>query len=71
MIGYYGHTKYGGYVDYRLNEHWGIQAGAQTVQQAGTNKYQAEPIVTPYYKLNKKVSIGLPAGQILYHILKK
>lgn len=71
MIGYYGHTKYGGYLDYQINEHWGVQTGVQTVQQAGTNRYKAEPIVTPYYKLNKKVAIGLPVGQILYNILKK
>lgn len=71
MIGYYGRSKYGGYVDYQINEYCGVQTGVHTVQQVGTNRYQAEPIVTPYYKVNKKVAIGLPVGQILYHILKK
>ncbi len=71
IIGYYGRSTYGGYVDIQINEHWGVQTGVQTVQQIGTNKYQAEPIVTPYYKINKKVAIGLPVGQILYNILKK
>ncbi len=71
MIGYYGRSKYGGYVDFRISERWGVEAGAQTVQQVGTNRYQAEPILTPYYKISKKVAIGLPVGQILYHILKK
>lgn len=71
MIGYYGRSSYGGYFDFQINEHWGVQTGVQTVQQVGTNKFQAEPIVTPYYRINKKVAIGLPVGQILYHILRK
>lgn len=71
MLGYYGRSTFGGYVDYHINEHWGVQTGVQTVQQVGTNRYRAEPIVTPYYKISKKVSIGLPVGQILYHILRK
>jgi len=70
MIGYYGRSTFGGYIDYQINERWGVQTGVQTVQQIGTNRYEAEPIVTPYYRINKKVAIGLPIGQILYHILK-
>lgn len=71
MIGYYGRSTFGGYFDFQINERWGVQTGVQTVQQVGTNRYKAEPIVTPYYKISKKVAIGLPVGQILYHILKK
>ncbi len=71
MAGYYGRSTIGGYLDYQINEHWGVQTGVQSVQQIGTNRYQAEPIVTPYYKISKKVAIGLPVGQILYHVLKK
>lgn len=71
MIGYYGRSTFGGYFDVQINERWGVQTGVQTVQQVGTNRYKAEPIVTPYYRISKKVAIGLPVGQILYHILKK
>ena len=71
MIGYYGRSSYGGYLDFQINEHWGVQTGVQTIQQVGTNKFQAEPIVTPYYRINKKVAIGLPVGQVLYHIMRK
>ena len=71
MIGYYGRSTFGGYFDFQINERWGVQTGVQTVQQVGTNRYKAEPIVTPYYKVSKKVAIGLPVGQILYHLLKK
>lgn len=70
MIGYYVRSTFGGYLDFQINERWGVQTGVQTVQQVGTNSYKAEPIVTPYYKISKKVAIGLPVGQILYHILK-
>lgn len=71
MVGFYARSRFGGYVDYQINEHWGVMTGAQTVQQVGTNIYKTEPIVTPYYRINKKVAIGLPVGQILYHLLKK
>lgn len=71
MIGYYGRSTFGGYLDFQINERWGVQTGVQTVQQVGTNRYKAEPIVTPYYKISKKVAVGLPVGQILYYILKK
>ena len=60
MIGYYGRSTFGGYFDFQINERWGVQTGMQTVQQVGTNRYKAEPIVTPYYRINKKVAIGLP-----------
>ena len=71
MIGYYGRSTFGGYIDYRINERWGVQTGVQTVQQVGTNRHEVEPIVTPYYRVSKKVAIGLPVGQILYHLLRK
>lgn len=71
MIGFYRRSSFGGYLDYRINEHWGVQTGVQTVQQVGTGRFQAEPIVTPYYRINRKVTIGLPVGQILYHLLRK
>ncbi len=71
MAGFYARSAFGGYVDYQINERFGVEAGAQAVQQLGTNRYEAEPIVTPYVKIGKKVKIGLPVGQILYHILRK
>lgn len=71
MTGYYGRSAFGGYFDFQINGRWGVQAGVQTVQQVGSNRYMAEPIVTPYYKISKKVSIGLPVGQILYNLMKR
>lgn len=71
VLGYYGRSNFGGTFDYKINDHWGVEVGAQAVQQAGTRRFEAEPIATPYYKINKKVKIGIPAGQILYHLLKR
>ncbi len=69
MLGYYQRSTFGGYINYRINERTGILVGGQAVQQTGTNKYQLEPIVTPYLKVGK-VEIGLPVGQILNGIVR-
>lgn len=71
MLGYYARSSFGVQFDYQVNEHWGVQTGVQTVQQIGSGRRETEPVLTPYYKLNKKVAIGLPVGQFLYHILKR
>ena len=74
MMGFYNVSRFGGYVDYGFSEHFGVDIGAQGVQQIGSTRYELEPIVTPYLKMGhgkSKVKIGLPVGQILYHILKK
>ena len=69
MIGYYRTSTFGGYMSYQFNETFGVDVGAQTVQQFGTNRYRVEPIVTPTVKVGK-VKIGLPVGQILHGIIR-
>lgn len=69
MIGYYKVSTFGGYISYQFNETFGVDVGAQAVQQFGTNKYQLEPIVTPTVKVGK-VKFGLPVGQILNGIIR-
>lgn len=69
MIGYYRTSTFGGYMSYQFNRTFGIDVGAQAVQQFGANKYYVEPIVTPTVKLGK-VKIGLPVGQILNGIIR-
>lgn len=74
MIGYYGVSKFGGYLDYQVNERFGIEMGGQHVQQVGTGRYEFEPIATPYVNIGNgktKVHIGLPVGQIIYGIFKR
>lgn len=69
LAGYYNPSFFGGYADISINNHWGIMVGAQAERQMHTGIYRVEPIATPYYRINKNVSIGLPVGQILYNIL--
>ena len=69
MIGYYKVSTFGGYLSYQLNETFGVDVGAQAVQQFGTDKYHLEPIVTPTFKVGK-VKFGLPVGQILNGIIR-
>ncbi len=70
MLGYYQRSTFGGYINYRINDRSGILVGGQAVQQTGTNRYQFEPVVTPYFKVGKVV-IGLPVGQILNGIIRE
>lgn len=69
MMGYYNTSTFGGYFDYDINDRFGVQVGAQGVQQIGTKRYHVEPIVTPYIKVGK-VSVGLPVGQIVNGIVR-
>lgn len=73
MMGYYRQTQFGASADYKVTDWFGVEAGAQAVQRIGTGRYEVEPIATPYIQTGrrKKVRIGLPVGQILYHIIKK
>lgn len=74
MIGYYGLSRFGGYFDYRISERFGVKIGGQAVQQFGLNRFEFEPIATPYIKAGtgkRKFRIELPVGQILYNSLKK
>lgn len=70
MLGYFGYNKFGGYVDYDINERFGVMVGGQAVKPTYSTRYEAEPIVTPYVKLGKKVKVGLPVGQIVNEILR-
>lgn len=72
MLGYYGYNNFGGYFDYDINEHFGIQFGGQMVRPTYEKRYEFEPIATPYFKIGKKkVRVGIPVGQILYHLIRK
>lgn len=68
MLGYYDYTKFGGYLNYNVNDLFGIQMGGQVVRKTYRTTYELEPIATPYIKVGKgkkKICIGLPVGQIL------
>lgn len=74
MLGFYDVSRFGGYVNYKVSDHFGIMMGGQIVERHGlrNNRYELEPIATPYISVGsgkKKIGIGLPVGQILNGIL--
>lgn len=70
MAGMMNSSRVGGYASYNFNDHWGISVGAQATHSLVTNRWEARPIVTPYYRINKDVSIGVDVGGILYNIAR-
>ncbi|MDE7347624.1 MAG: hypothetical protein K2N48_12910 [Muribaculaceae bacterium] len=69
MMGFYKVSNFGGYLSYQFNETFGVDVGAQAVQNFGTERYRFEPIVTPTVKVGK-VKLGLPVGQIFNGIIR-
>lgn len=63
-------NRFGGYASYNFNDHWGISVGAQATQSMVANRWEAQPIVMPYYRVNEKVNIGVDVGGIIYNVAK-
>ncbi len=63
-------TTIGGYASYDLSEHWGVSVGAEATRSVFDRKWHAQPIVTPYYKINENVAIGANVGGIAYGLLQ-
>lgn len=70
MQGYTAIPNFGGYIDYRIGDRWGVKVGAQAYRSSVTNRYEAQPMVIPYYRLSKHAEIGLDVGGILYQLIK-
>lgn len=69
MAGFFTTTRAGGYLSYDFSDNWGISVGAQTVRSDLDGRWRSQPIVVPYYKVNKNVNIGADIGAILYNLL--
>lgn len=70
MAGYMNVPRFGGYASFDLDEHWGVRVGAQSVRSLVTNRWEAQPIVSPYYKINGQAAIEVDVGGILYNVIK-
>ena len=70
MAGYVSIPKFGGFIDYRVNNKWGIQVGAQSYRSSMTHRWETQPIVMPYFRISKKDIIGIDIGGMLYQFLK-
>jgi hypothetical protein len=67
--GYIAIPSVGGYMDYSFNEHWGVQVGAQGYRNSANGHWRTQPIVKPYYRINKSTAIGVDVGGILYNLM--
>lgn len=69
IAGYVSVPRFGGFIDYSFNEHWGMEVGAQSYRSSLNGHWHTQPIVTPYYRINKHTKIGMDVGGILYNLL--
>lgn len=70
MAGYFDSSEFGGYVSYDFSEHFGVSVGAKATRSLMNRGWEAQPIVMPYYKINKDVSIGADVGGIIYNMIR-
>ena len=70
MMGYVDVPTFGGYVDWRAGDRWGVKVGAKGYRPSGGNRWEAQPIVMPYFRFNGKDEIGLDIGGIMYNLLR-
>ena len=70
MAGYVSIPTFGGFLDYRVSDRWGVQVGAQSYRSTMTRRWETQPIVMPYFRLSKKNIIGVDVGGILYQVIR-
>ena len=70
MAAYVNATGFGGYLDYRIHDRWGVMVGAQTTRSVMTGRRDTAPIVKPYFRISDKNVIGVDVGGILYHLIR-
>ncbi len=63
--------NYGGFIDLSTPSRFGVDVGMQQYYNPHFKRWNTEPIVAPYYRLNKKVKLGMDVGPLLKHSLKK
>lgn len=69
IAGFLPQTSAGAYFSYDFHPHWGISLGAQTVRSDFDRRWRMQPIIMPYYRVNKNLKIGADIGGILYNLL--
>ena len=58
-------TTYGGYADIRFNDRFGSNVGVRRYVNPMSGRWTTEPIVTPYFRIGKKMKLELPIGNLL------
>ena len=58
-------TAYGGYADIRFSDRFGSNVGVRRYVNPMSGRWTTEPIVTPYFRIGKKMKLELPIGNLL------
>ncbi len=58
-------TTYGGYADIRFSDRFGSNVGVRRYVNPMSGRWTTEPIVTPYFRIGKKMKLELPIGNLL------
>lgn len=70
MISYVDVPVFGGYMDWRGGNHWGVKVGVQSYRSIAYGRWEAQPIVMPYYRTSSGAEIGVDVGGILYQVIR-
>ena len=62
---YVNTTTYGGYADIRFNDRFGSNVGVRRYVNPMSGRWTTEPIVTPYFRIGKRMKLELPIGNLL------
>ena len=62
---YVNTTTYGGYADIRFNDRFGSNVGVRRYVNPISGRWTTEPIVTPYFRIGKRMKLELPIGNLL------
>lgn len=66
----YSSKSFGGYLTIEMGDHFGMGLGAQHYYSPNLGRWQTDPIVMPYFKLNNGAQIGFDVGGILKQTIK-
>ena len=56
-------------MSYDITDKFGMEVGAQRYYNSAINKWETDPIIAPYYKINK-VNIGMDFGGIAKEVIR-
>lgn len=66
----YNTSSFGGYFAIDMGERFGLGLGGQTYYNTSSRKWEAAPIIMPYFKISEKATIQFDIGGILQEAIK-
>lgn len=68
---YIGSSEFGGCLNMQFSDHFGMAMGAKQSYDPYSRKWMTVPIITPYFKLNSNVQLGVDVGWLVGRLLDK